>query len=109
MMHKSIHMDRRLSVLSVVLGVVLLAVCLFSTAGLVRTAGGDGAQQLKEVLQHAAVLCYATEGFYPPSLSYIEQQYGIYIDRQRYAVWYEVFAANVLPHIQVVERGRQSV
>ena len=47
--------------------------------------------------------CYAAEGVYPPTLEYMEEHYGIQIDRQRYTVHYEVFASNIMPDITVLE------
>jgi hypothetical protein len=42
------------------------------------------------------------EGRYPESIAYIEENYGIYIDRSRYVVDYEIFASNIMPVIDVM-------
>jgi len=49
------------------------------------------------------VACYAAEGIYPPTTEYLVEHYGIQIDHSRYAVFYEVFAENLMPEITVVE------
>jgi hypothetical protein len=48
------------------------------------------------------------EGRYPPGLEYIEERYGVAVDRSSYTVHYEVFAPNMPPDITVLEleRGR---
>ena len=83
---------------------VFLAVLAALIVGTTRLSGGasrEGMDATQEAIERAAVLCYATEGFYPPSLDYIEDNYGVQIDRSRYAVRYEVFASNVMPVIRV--------
>lgn len=53
-------------------------------------------------IQQAAVQCYALEGFYPPSLDYLTDHYGVQIDNNRYFVDYQYIAANLLPEITVI-------
>ena len=60
-------------------------------------------QQLEQVLRRAAVACYAAEGIYPPTLSYMEEHYGIQIDRERYTVMYEAYGSNLMPDITILE------
>ncbi len=60
-------------------------------------------RQLEDSLRLAAVSCFASEGFYPPDLAYLEDNYGIQIDHDRYTVFYEVFAVNLMPDITVLE------
>ena len=61
-----------------------------------------GRTQLEDALRRAAVACYATEGAYPPTVDYLQAHYGIRIDKTRYAVFYEVFAENLMPEITVL-------
>lgn len=82
---------------------VLLAV-IQSTQYFLARAGEERALNTQRAIQHAAILCYASEGFYPPSLSYIEEKYGVQIDYESCAVRYEVFATNVMPQVKVVEK-----
>lgn len=59
---------------------------------------------LEEAIRQAAVSCYANEGKYPSDLEHLIEHYGIQIDSERYTVYYEVFAENLMPEITVVER-----
>ncbi len=62
------------------------------------------AQQLastEEAIRRAAVQCYAVEGQYPQSVSYLEEHYGLMIDHDRYIVHYMGFASNLMPDIAV--------
>ena len=65
--------------------------------------GEDARQRLEASIRRAAVACYADEGIYPPSLDYLEEHYGLQIDRERYTVFYQVFASNLMPDITVLE------
>ena len=66
----------------------------------------EGLRMLEESLMRAAIKCYAVEGSYPETVRYIENHYGVYIDRSKYAVHYENFASNILPDITVIEIRR---
>lgn len=55
-------------------------------------------------IQKAAITCYAIEGRYPPSYEYLKQNYGIDINTEKYAVFYSLFASNIMPDITVLEK-----
>ena len=67
-----------------------------------KTTSQTQADSLQNSLVRSAVHCYAAEGFYPESLEYLQEEYGIYWDPKQYAVDYEVFASNRLPAISVI-------
>ena len=50
----------------------------------------------------ASVQCYAIEGRYPPSVEYLEENYGVQINRKKYNVFYDGFASNVMPEINII-------
>ncbi len=94
---------------SVLLLLILAAVVLwfFTALGDVRQGADRQAHhQLEQALRRGAVACYASEGFYPPSLDYLCSHYGVHIDESRYVVFYEVEAENLMPHITVLERTK---
>ncbi len=66
----------------------------------------QGKRQLEDALRRTAVTCYASEGFYPPNLGYMQEHYGLQYDAQKYIVHYDIFAANLMPEITVVEVGQ---
>ena len=85
---------------------VILAVAALFFVALSRVSDShdaEGRRLLEDSLRRAAVACYAAEGIYPPTVSYLEEHYGVQIDRARYAVFYEIFAENLMPEITVVE------
>ncbi len=72
-----------------------------------RRADAEGAATLQSGIRRASVQCYAIEGRYPPDVGYLTEHYGIWIDEERYAVFYEGFASNVMPDITVVPLGQE--
>ncbi len=46
--------------------------------------------------------CYALEGAYPPNLQYLEDNYGLIMDKSRYIYHYEMFASNIFPDVKVL-------
>ncbi|SCJ28198.1 Uncharacterised protein [uncultured Eubacterium sp.] len=49
-----------------------------------------------------AVQCYAVEGRYPESLSYLEQHYGVSYDKDKFIVSYEIVGSNRMPQVTVI-------
>ena len=85
------------------LAILLILLCFLTALSRVGTGSTEAQrQQLEDSIRRAAVACYATEGYYPPDLAYLQTYYGIQIDNTRYAVHYEVFAENLMPDITVV-------
>ena len=85
-----------------------LAVLLIFTSALSNLQDGhasEGRRQLEDAVRRSAVACYAAEGIYPPTLEYLEEHYGLQVNRERYTVMYEVFASNLMPDVTVLENG----
>lgn len=57
---------------------------------------------LADAVRRAAVQSYALEGRFPAQLSHLEENYGLIIDHQHYAVYYEFLGDNLLPQIRVI-------
>lgn len=78
---------------------LLVAVFAFGALSFAGKAGKKGEDSLRRAVTRASVQCYAIEGRYPPSVEYLEENYGVTIDRDRYNVFYNGFASNVMPEI----------
>ena len=59
---------------------------------------------VQESIMRAAISCYALEGAFPPTYAYLKENYRVYIDEDKYAVHYLIFASNMMPEITVVEK-----
>ena len=53
----------------------------------------------------AAVTCYTIEGRYPPSLTYIYDNYGVKADTKYYFVTYDIVGDNIMPTVAILRRG----
>jgi hypothetical protein len=61
--------------------------------------------RIKEAIERACVQCYALEGSYPPDLEYLSEHYGLILNEDKYFYYYEIFASNIMPYVEVYERG----
>lgn len=59
---------------------------------------------LEDDIKRAAIQCYAVEGFYPPDWSYLKDHYSVPMDEEKYSVYYDIFASNIMPDIQVIKK-----
>lgn len=84
-----------------VLGAVLY-LFVQSIGALQSRTQADRLNALTDAIRRASVQCYAIEGRYPPSVEYLEEHYGIVIDRDRYHAFYSGWASNVMPDITVI-------
>ena len=99
---------RKFGWLPVALGLLVFAV---TAVWMVRAVGQtaeasdrEGLAMAEQAVRRAAVSCYALEGAYPASYEDLKERTGVAVDESRYAVFYEIFASNIMPEITVVER-----
>lgn len=92
-----------------VLGVALVAALLalaivWGTGGLSSTVTDKQAQFVADSVRRSSVQCYAIEGRFPPTVGgveYLEKNYGLAIDHERYVVYYESLGDNLIPQIHI--------
>lgn len=106
MYHDTPPLPRRRLAARVLLGLVLAAALALAAAWGAGRIGADlqgqGAGALKNAVLRSAVQCYAVEGYYPASLDYLTEHYGLRVNQDRYIVVYEVFASNLPPQVTVL-------
>lgn len=89
-------------ILSLLLLVGFLCLILLGVQEVSSRAGEEQLHALDQAIRHATIQCYAIEGRYPPSVAYLEEHYGIFIDHEKYYVFYSGFASNIMPDITVI-------
>ncbi len=97
-----------LSLFSLLLAAVVLLTVMNGVRASQDAYEREALRTLEDSLRRAAVSCYAIEGCYPPSLEYLTENYGVYIDEDRYVVFYDVFASNLMPDITVLARQEEA-
>ena len=69
-----------------------------------RVSDEEELRMAEQAVRQAAVSCYALEGAYPASYADLKQRSGVAVDEERYIVFYEIFASNIMPDVTVLER-----
>ncbi len=90
---------RLLSAAVFVCAVLLLLAGLNNISGMTERQEAEG---LEDHVRRCAVHCYALEGFYPDSLGYLEEHYGLTYDRDKYIISYEIIGSNLMPDVSVL-------
>ena len=60
---------------------------------------------LEQAIIRSAVHCYAVEGAYPSKLAYLEENYQLEIDHDKFIVHYDIFSPNIVPEITIIDRN----
>lgn len=88
-----------------ILGIVLFVVCFIffyvAIANVSSDVDENEVQTLKKAIDKAITTCYAIEGTYPESIEYIEENYGVVIEHDKYVVVYDLLGPNVKPNVIV--------
>ncbi len=92
---------------SVFFFLVVIIVFLFGISFISSTSSRDSKQVLTDALNRDIIHCYAIEGYYPPSLAYIEDHYGLTYDKSKYLVDYVPVGDNIMPSLTIVEINRK--
>ena len=95
--------------LSIILFAAILGLFLWGLGSAEVNSKAEQKRVLEESIRRAVVSCYALEGDYPQNLKYIEDNYGVKIDKSKFEVHYSIFAANIMPQITVLEVGSEEV
>lgn len=88
---------------SVFFFIVVIAVFLVGISFIASTSSKDQTQILTDAVNKDIIHCYAVEGYYPPSLKYIEDHYGLTYDKSRYLVDYVPVGDNIMPSVTILE------
>lgn len=84
-----------------------ICILTFLIIGIKRFSDLGKEQELiltESALRKSIVQCYAIEGFYPAELSYLEDNYNLTIDKDKYNIYYECFSSNIMPEFGVYEK-----
>lgn len=84
--------------------IVALALCGLLYFGVQSAIREQSAQSMRAAIVDAALQCYAIEGAFPSSITYLEDHYGLVVNNKDYLVTYECYADNVAPSVVVVPR-----
>lgn len=84
---------------------LLLAIFFAFQTAVGNTAGtiDKSAEETQyNAIKKAAVQCYALEGFFPPNINYLIDNYGLITDDEKFIIRYEADGENLMPDITVI-------
>ena len=90
--------------LSYIVFIAVLAFFYFAVGNISSSTIDKQEESLKNALQKDLVHCYAVEGYYPPSLEYICEHYGLSYNTDIFYVDYQPIASNIMPSITVIRK-----
>lgn len=83
---------------------VIVAFYIFSS-NLGRQTDSQGKTILEDALTRSITQCYALEGSYPPSIKYLQDNYGLIYDSEEFFIDYQFIGSNLRPDVTVIERN----
>ena len=83
---------------------IAAAVLLVRAAAPGKDLGESSAAAIRAAVEDGARQCYVVEGIYPPDLAYLEQNYGLQINKKDFYVTYDAYASNLPPTVKVTAR-----
>ena len=94
------------SVLSILVPVVVFFAVFFlfllPVSSISATTKQEEIENLKQAVIRSTIYCYAVEGAYPESLSYLEKHYGLKYDKDEFVISYEIIGSNRMPQVTVI-------
>ena len=102
---------KRFKFKSIYVAILVFAVFMFifmMGVAIMGTGNGDRQEQaLNSAMERDIMHCYALEGFYPPSLEYMEEHYGLTYDKSAYIVDYQPVGNNIYPNYTIIKKGEK--
>lgn len=92
-------------VASILIFVALIISFVLLINSITTKNNGRELQIVRDAVKNAALTCYAVEGVYPDDLGYLREHYHLSYNEEKYHVFYEPLASNLMPSIKVAERG----
>ena len=90
---------------SILVFIALILAFVLLVNNITSKTSGRELQIVRDAVKNAALTCYAVEGMYPDDLEYLREHYNLSYNEERYHVFYDPLASNLMPTIKVAERG----
>ena len=90
---------------AILIFVALIIIFVMTINGITTKNSNRELQIVRDAVKNAALTCYAVEGMYPDDLEYLREHYHLSYNEEKYHVFYEPLASNLMPSIKVAERG----
>lgn len=82
-----------------------LLVAFYILSGSISDSTLDRQQEsLQMAIDRDIVHCYAVEGYYPPSLQYLIEHYGLTYNEDNFYVDYRPIGSNIRPNVTIIRK-----
>lgn len=88
--------------LSLLIAPVLLIAFWFILSSVDESTINRQKESLESALNRDILHCYAVEGYYPPSLDYIKEHYGLSYNEDLFVIDYRPIGGNIRPDVTVL-------
>lgn len=92
-------------ILSVGSFAVVFGCFLFGFGWISGRSDSEQEEILRKAIQNGITECYALEGFYPENLEYLEENYGISYNKDRFFVGYQPRGQNLMPDVTIIVKS----
>ncbi len=91
------------NLIGILVALSLLGVGFLYLGNIEKVSEEEEIKNAEDAIQKAAITCYAIEGSYAP-IEYLEENYGLVLNHDKYYYHYEMIGSNVLPIIMVMRK-----
>lgn len=88
--------------LPLLIGIVILCVFMLGVNYVSESSINNQQESLDKAISRDIAQCYAVEGTYPPSLSYLTDHYGLTYNESLFFVDYKSIGGNIYPDITII-------
>ena len=89
----------------VIIAVILICSVCYAAFSVTDEEITEREDAIRETVQERALQCYVIENAYPESLAYLEENYGLTVNKKDFLIVYDLFAENQPPVIKVIYQG----
>ena len=90
------------TMISAALFLLIFVVFLFVVSKASEGSVYEQRQSLSDAIDNAIIQCYGTEGRYPESFEYLQDNYGIIYDEDKFRVDYVIYGSNMRPDVTII-------
>jgi len=98
------HFSPVKQIISIGIFLLLFGAFGYGISNVSRQTSASERDALEQAISRGITRCYASEGSYPESLSYLKEHYGIQYDSERYFIDYQVLGENIFPDVTIIPK-----
>ncbi|MCI9418042.1 MAG: hypothetical protein HFI82_11670 [Eubacterium sp.] len=96
--------DRRNFLISLLFFAFIFSAFWFGISSISEKTEEKELVTLEKAVARGITYCYAMEGSYPNSLSYLKENYGLIYDENKYFIDYQPLGANIVPDVTIIRK-----